>query len=125
MGNAIGQAMTQQTIPICTITFDVATTVGDVQLIPRHEYDLAAIRRYRKALIEGRSLPAIVVFEIDGRRILGDGRHRVRAHMELGRLDIHAILIPAANYTAAVQHAWGALNEALAATGAFHQGECP
>ena len=57
-------------------------------------YSAALVASLVKALTEGAEVPAVTVFEVAGKRVLVDGRHRLRAHQEAGRTEIAADLIP-------------------------------
>ena len=91
-----GAEAVTQIIPINTIE-----SYGDFfqphSLEPRTEDDTALIARYKKAITEGRTPPAIVVYDVvGGKRYLADGRHRLCACMELGLSEIRADLFHAA-----------------------------
>jgi len=90
--------MTPQTIPINTIdSWDLFYRPG--ALDPRTPRDTARIELYKKAIRLGRTPPALVVAEVDGKsRILLAGRHTIVAFRELGLsavpAEIHHVATP-------------------------------
>ena len=113
-----GKPMTQ-IIPIDTILHDRPAIVGNLWLEPCPEFDSLAVQRYRRALIEGRAVPPVIVAQVANTRIMLDGRHRTRAHLDLGRSEITAVLFEAPSYQAAVQVALGALARPCAPLASF------
>ncbi|MGH8569565.1 MAG: ParB N-terminal domain-containing protein, partial [Gammaproteobacteria bacterium] len=67
--------------------------------------DTARIARFKKTITEGRTSPPVLVYQwAAGDRYLADGRHRLRAYLELGQSEIPAEIFHVADAWAALMH---------------------
>jgi ParB-like chromosome segregation protein Spo0J len=71
------------------VKIPIASIVNDPEIHLRYRLDEETVLRYMDAFDQ---LPAIVVFETGGPRLLGDGAHRIEAARRLGRKTIEAEL---------------------------------
>ncbi|MEM8494612.1 MAG: ParB/RepB/Spo0J family partition protein [Planctomycetota bacterium] len=86
---------------------DIETIEVDHTLQSRESTDSDAIGEYADALVAGRDLPPVTVYQDGDRFLLVNGFHRVPAHLEAGRTTIEAEVIQGTRDEAA-WHAAGA-----------------
>jgi hypothetical protein len=72
------------------VTLAIADIVLDTELQPRAMMSEAVVNDYADKMRDGAIFPPVVVYDVDGKKLLSDGWHRVRAHRRLGRKDIQA-----------------------------------
>jgi len=77
-------------IPIASITVDL-------ELYPRRSYVWEKSYRYAQNMKVGIKFPPILVADFEGKYVLVDGLHRMKAHERLGLTTIEAIVIPYKN----------------------------